>query len=135
MYSRVRMESHINRSFCKYNVMLAKFKTTQSLTNRRADGSYETRPMTILSVRVQIRYLHPMGSYNIQLVALPSSSASECPYCLLRYINCVFFRCINASNSYTCIMIYALPLYYLNHISYGFNSCFTYNNICLACIS
>ena len=39
MCSRVRMESHINLSFCKYNAMLANSKTTQSLTYRRDDGS------------------------------------------------------------------------------------------------
>ena len=37
------MESHINLSFCKYNAMLAKSKTTQSITYRRDDGSYETK--------------------------------------------------------------------------------------------
>ena len=42
MCSRVRMESHINLSFCKYNAMLAKSKTTESITYRRDDGSYET---------------------------------------------------------------------------------------------
>ena len=42
MYSRVRMESRINRSFCRYNVMLAKSQTIQSITYRRDDGSYET---------------------------------------------------------------------------------------------
>ena len=39
MISRVRMESHINRSYCKHNAMLAKSKTTQSITFRRDDGS------------------------------------------------------------------------------------------------
>ena len=42
MCSRVRMGYHINRSFCKYNAMLAKSETTQSITYRRNDGSYET---------------------------------------------------------------------------------------------
>ena len=42
MCSRVRMESHINLSFGKYNAMLAKSKTTESITYRRDDGSYAT---------------------------------------------------------------------------------------------
>ena len=42
MYSRVRVESRINRSYCKYNAMLAKSKATRSTTYRRDDGSCET---------------------------------------------------------------------------------------------
>ena len=42
MYSRVRTESQINRSYCKYKVMLAKSQTTQSITYHRDEGSYET---------------------------------------------------------------------------------------------
>ena len=42
MYSMVRMEYHINRSYCKYKVILAKSQTTQSITYHRDEGSYET---------------------------------------------------------------------------------------------
>ena len=42
MYSRVRMESYINRLDCKYNARLAKSRATKSITYRRDDGSYET---------------------------------------------------------------------------------------------
>ena len=42
IYSRVRTQSRINRSYCKYQVMLAISQTTQSITDHRDEGSYET---------------------------------------------------------------------------------------------
>ena len=135
MYSRVRMESQINRSYCKYKVMLAKSKTIQSITYHRDNGIYGyIFIMVIISVRVEIRYLHPMGSYHIQLLALPSYSTSECSYCFCN-IDLLYSVVVSMNRIHITVFCYTLSLDDLIHISNGFNRLFTYSNICLAFIS
>ena len=135
MYSMVQIESHINRLFGKYKVILAKSKTTQSITYHRDEGSYETilnDDSKALEFRSDtfIQWPRLISNYLLYL------------HLLLENVHRVFvihmllkFFVVPMHRIHVIVICYTLlPLYDLLHISYGFNSLVTYNNICLALI-
>ena len=135
MYSMVQIESHINRLFGKYKVILAKSKTTQSITYHRDEGSYENilnDDSKALEVRSDtfIQWPRLISNYLLYL------------HLLLENVHRVFvihmllkFFVVPMHRIHIIVICYTLlPLYDLLHISYGFNSLFTYNNICFAFI-